>query len=87
MHHRFWDLIGDGFAHDVEVGGYEAAYQFCFQSFTLCEFRVLVWCRELGVNTISHVLIIDDQGDNNGENLGNLYVQIVSHIHSLDSIC
>lgn len=61
MHHCFWDLISDGFAYDVEVGRDEAAYQFCLESFTLCEFRVLVWCRGLRVNMISHFLITNDQ--------------------------
>ena len=30
VHDGFGDLVGDAFAHDVEVGGYEAADQFRF---------------------------------------------------------
>ena len=40
VHDGFGDLVGDGFAHDVEVGGYEAADEFRLQGFALCELEV-----------------------------------------------
>ena len=50
MHDGLGDLVGDGFAHDVEVGGDEAADEFGFEGFAFGEFgvfgggRVVGWC-------------------------------------------
>lgn len=40
VHDSFGDLVGDGFADDVEVGRDEGADEFCFQSLSLGEFRI-----------------------------------------------
>jgi hypothetical protein len=37
MHDGLGDLVGDGFAHNVEVGGDEAADEFGFEGFALGE--------------------------------------------------
>lgn len=41
MHDGLGHLIGDGFADDVEVGGYEAADKFGFEGFAFGELGVL----------------------------------------------
>ena len=38
MHDGFGHLVGDGLAHDVEVGGYEAADELRLEGFALGEF-------------------------------------------------
>lgn len=40
VHDRFWNLVSDGFADDVEVGRDERADEFCFQGFPLGEFGI-----------------------------------------------
>lgn len=40
VHDRFGDLVSDGFADDVEVGGDEAADEFRFEGFALGKFGV-----------------------------------------------
>ena len=37
MHDCFRDLVGNHFAHDVEVGGYETADELGFEGFTFGE--------------------------------------------------
>jgi hypothetical protein len=37
VHDGFGDLVGDGLAHNVEVGGDETADELCLERLTLCE--------------------------------------------------
>ena len=49
VHDGLGDLIGDGLAHDVEVGRDEAADEFGFEGFALCQggfgglFGLMIW--------------------------------------------
>ena len=55
VHDSFGDLVGDGFADDVEVGRDEGADEFCFQSLSLGEFRITLGRLKLLVRfQISH---------------------------------
>ena len=40
VHDRFGNLVSDSLADDVKVGRYEGADEFCFQGFSLTEFRI-----------------------------------------------
>jgi hypothetical protein len=37
VHDGFGDLVGDGLAHDIEVGGNETADELCLERLALCE--------------------------------------------------